>query len=241
MSDSPLASQEIIHSSAVGDDFSIVVHRPAVAGPLPLLIYLDAQLPTGRWVPQVAQSLAAEGRIPPLLTVGVGQVGSYFRKRNRDLIPSRRPGEQADAFYRFLVRELLPHLRRAHSLGEGCAIAGHSLGGLFALHAFLQPDNPFDRIVALSPSVWMNRRRILRSAKAKPIAEPGGPVHLYMACGGLERFNLILPGMRAFADWTAAQDVPGWVLRSEILPWKNHFSVVKPGMRRGLEWVFAAD
>lgn len=237
-------------SSSVGDSFDLHLNRPVGTEKLPVLIYLDAHLPSGKRIPREVEKMQAEGGLPDLLLVGIGHQKSLFRKRNRDFIPparlvgnefvsTKKASGQAKPFYRFLVSELIPWLRKEHAIEEDWAICGHSLGGLFSLYSMLQPDTPFRKVISLSPSVWINRRNLLRIGAAH--RRGGGSLdgRLYLAAGALEEFNLILPGMRAFKRWTEEVEESDLALKSEAIPWKNHFNVVKPGVRNGLEWLYS--
>lgn len=229
-------------SQHVGDTFALRVHPAPRGGTAPVLVYLDAQLPTGKRTVPLAHALMAEGRLPQLHLLGIGQTNSLLRKRNRDFIPPRpgatgTPG-QAAAFYRFLTAEALPWIETQVPVTAQPALIGHSLGGLFALYASLQEDSPFARFVALSPSVWVHRRRVLRIARARQDAGHQLRGRLFLGAGALEEFNLILPGMRAFARWIRETEAPDLALRVKEIPWKNHFTVVRPGVEQGLEWAF---
>jgi hypothetical protein len=246
------SQREDFFSEIAGDSFDLYLQRPSGTDPLPVLIYLDAHLPSGRRIPQVVRKMQDTGIFPDLLLVGIGHQKSYFRKRNRDFIPPPRLVEeefiskkkgygQAKLFFRFLTSELIPFLREEHQVREDWAICGHSLGGLFTLYSMLQPDTPFNRVISLSPSVWINRRNLLRIGASR--RADGGKLsgRLYLAAGAMEEFNLILPGMRAFEGWAAQGEGSDLVLKSEAIPWKNHFSVVRPGVQRGLEWIYRGD
>jgi predicted alpha/beta superfamily hydrolase len=237
-------------STLVGDEFTLHLDLPEGGGTPHLLVYLDAHLPTGRRVVKAARRLASRSQLPPLALLGIGHTNSYFRKRNRDFVPpprlvegqfvSRRAGYgQAAVFHRCLQEEILPWTRGQFAWEGEPVLCGHSIGGLFALYALLAEEPVFEKVIALSPSVWLNRRSLLRIARARRAAGHQLSGKLYLAAGALEEFNLILPGMRAFAKWARSEAGDDWDMQVAELAWKNHFTVVLPGVEKGLQWLFA--
>ena len=92
-------------------------------------------------------------------------VGVVNVDRVRDLTPE--PGEadrkrypssgHADRFRRFLEEELVPYVDTHFRTQPFRILAGHSHGGLFAIHALLSGD-AFDAFIASSPSLYWNGR-----------------------------------------------------------------------------------
>jgi predicted alpha/beta superfamily hydrolase len=56
--------------------------------------------------------------------------------------------------------------------GGRATLAGHSLGGLFTLHAFFSRTDLFSTWVAGSPSIWWNRDGLFAHAEAMAAAAP---------------------------------------------------------------------
>ena len=147
--------------------------RPACGWPLLLLHdgqnLFDperAHIPGRHWrVAETADALMADGRMPPVLIVGVDHGGD---DRLAEFTPTRgeRPDAGGSAFYgRFLLDELAPFLARAYGArldAAGVAIGGSSLGGLVTLAIARQFPGRVSRLLVMSPSVWWDDRVILR-------------------------------------------------------------------------------
>ena len=123
-------------------------------------------------VGETATALIDEGRLPPLLIVGIDNTGA---KRLHEYTPTydrRRGGGGADAYGRLMVEEIKPFVdARYRTLPDAAStgLGGSSLGGLVSLYLGLKYPNVFSRIAVLSPSVWWDRRAILRNVReAKP-------------------------------------------------------------------------
>ena len=121
---------------------------------------------------EMADMLIAEGRVQPLVIVGVHhtnhhRVHEYTPTRDR-----RLGGGQGKAYGRMLVEELKPFIDRQYRTQpqrEVTGLGGSSLGGLSTMYLGLRHADVFGRLAVMSPSVWWGRRAILRYvARAKP-------------------------------------------------------------------------
>ncbi len=156
----------------------ITVYVPDDAGagaPRPLLLLHDGQnlfdadrahVPGQHWrVAETADALIAAGRLPPIVIVGIDHLGP---DRIREFTPTpgdKKLGGGLAEYGRFLVDELVPDLaRRFPGLIDVTALAmgGSSLGGLATLGIARQFPGRFTRLLVMSPSVWWDRRAILR-------------------------------------------------------------------------------
>ncbi len=118
--------------------------------------------------------LARNGLMPDLILVGVTNT-----MRTRDLTPTRAVGRRSDGtrgplensggalkFLDFFEKELIPHVEATYRTLPYRILAGHSLGGLFALTALVERPGLFDASIAVSPSLTWDEDYILgRTAK----------------------------------------------------------------------------
>ena len=120
-------------------------------------------------VGQTADQCIQEGRVEPLIIVGIYNAG---KQRLGEYTPTRAPklgGGRANRYAKFLLDEVRPFVKGNYRVREGIAntgIGGSSLGGLVSLYLGLREPKIFGKIAALSPSVWWNERVILRFASA---------------------------------------------------------------------------
>ena len=123
-------------------------------------------------VGQTADYFIAEGRVAPLIIVGIYNAG---KQRLGEYTPTRAPklgGGSANRYAKFLLEEVQPMVKRNYRVlagAENTGIGGSSLGGLVSLYLGLRQPQIFGKIAALSPSVWWNRRVILRFAESAPV------------------------------------------------------------------------
>jgi predicted alpha/beta superfamily hydrolase len=112
--------------------------------------------------------LGKVNRMPQAIVVGIPNTN-----RNRDLLPptsnpqdlTRLPDAgRAEAFLAFLTNELRPYMEANYRTWPFHILFGHSGGGLFAVHTFLNAPTAFDAYIASSPSLWWNDHGEARSA-----------------------------------------------------------------------------
>jgi enterochelin esterase-like enzyme len=125
-------------------------------------------------VAETADAMIADGALPPTVIVGIDHAGD---RRLREF------GHGAASYARFVVRDVLPYVRAEYGLNRermATALGGSSLGGLVTLQtATLYPD-VFGSLLVFSPSVWWNRRSILRN-----IRRPGKFTRLFSNTHGI--------------------------------------------------------
>jgi predicted alpha/beta superfamily hydrolase len=119
-------------------------------------------------VVSTVDSLAALGRIRPVIVVGIPNT-----ERRRDLTgPTRFATDSAiakdvggsAAFRRFLRDELIPVVNARYRTTSERTLVGESLAGLFVVETFLTEPSLFQHYIALDPSLWWNAGTLVDSA-----------------------------------------------------------------------------
>jgi len=175
--------RHVISSDLLGGERQLIVFVPEGydANPdrrYPVLYMQDGQNlfdPTTAYVPgkdwrvdQTAQKLIRDGKIEPLIIVGIYHA---CEKRVDEYTPTRdskRNGGRAAKYLKGLTEEIKPFIDReyrTHACPWNTALAGSSLGGLFTLYAGLECPTLFGKLAAMSPSAWWDRRYIIRAVK----------------------------------------------------------------------------
>jgi len=106
----------------------------------------------------------------PMIIVGIDNMGE---KRADEYTPTRLEdkgvGGRADDYGRMLAEELKPVIDAAYRTipdPQHTAIGGSSLGGLLSIYLVLKRPDVFGRAAVMSPSVWWDKRMILREVDA---------------------------------------------------------------------------
>ena len=163
-----------IKSAVLGEDRVVIVRTPIgyesnkVSYPVLYMTDGDAHI---NHTASTIEFLTQNGRIPELIIVGVTNTD-----RTRDLTPvkstQKNPAGElqfptsggADNFLKFFETELIPEIEKQYRVQPYRIFAGHSLGGLFAIHAMITKPGLFNSYVAVSPSLqWENDSELKRA------------------------------------------------------------------------------
>ena len=123
---------------------------------------------------ETAAELIDAGAIEPIIMVGIYNTGESRKDEYTPTRDVKLGGGNADDYGRMIVEELKPLIDRTYRTRPEPAvtgIAGSSLGGLVSLYLAFAHPQVFQRVAALSPSVWWNYRAILktvRQSRSKP-------------------------------------------------------------------------
>jgi len=155
-------------------------YDPARPEAYPLLLLHDGQnlaisrdeARGGSWrADEIVDRLTADGRIPPLVLVGIDHAGEG-RIAEFTPTPAVNGGGQASAYARWIVTNLIPDLAdelHVRTDVNGVSLGGSSLGGLVTLWIASTSPRQFGRLLVMSPSVWWDRRMILRHLRRQPL------------------------------------------------------------------------
>lgn len=153
----------VFPSRIMGEDRAIYIALPvsyAVTKRSYPVLYLTDAAEKFMHTQATTAFLSRNGLIPEMIVVAVGNTD-----RPRDLTPSNDPvrptSGHADHFLDFFEKELIPFVESNYRTGPFRVFAGHSLGGLFALHAMRAKPALFQAVIAVSPSLmWDNSREM---------------------------------------------------------------------------------
>src|SRR5215468_5097423 len=117
-----------------------------------------------------AEKLIQEGKIPPLILVGVDNTG---KNRVREYVPYRSTeprvyGPQGKRYPEFLLREVMPMIEKHYFVAKGpehTGLGGSSLGGLITLYTQLAAPGVFGRLLIESPSLWVAHGKIIEDCR----------------------------------------------------------------------------
>jgi predicted alpha/beta superfamily hydrolase len=164
-----------IKSTVLGEDRRIMVRTPGgyetnkVAYPVMYTTDGDAHI---YHTSASAEFLARNGRMSELIVVGIPNTD-----RTRDLSPSKPStagatgapqfptAGGADNFLKFIETELMPEIEKRYRVTPYKILAGHSLGGLFAVHAMITKPDLFNSYVAVSPGLQWDNQLVVKKAE----------------------------------------------------------------------------
>jgi uncharacterized protein len=165
-----------IKSEVLGEDRVILVRTPPGyehdARRYPVLYLTDGDAHLGHTASTI-EYLARNGRMPEMIVVAITNTD-----RTRDLTPTnasmwRPDGTEmklptsggADKFLKFIDAELIPKIEKDYRTQPYRVFAGHSFGGLFAIHVFLTRPEVFNAYIAVSPTMQWDNHLLSRKAE----------------------------------------------------------------------------
>jgi len=165
-----------IKSEVLGEERIILVRTPPGydrnGQRYPVLYMTDGDAHLGHTASTI-EFLSRNGRMPEMIVVAITNTD-----RTRDLTPTnasmwRPDGTEtkmptsggADKFLKFIETELIPKIEKDYRTQPYRVFAGHSFGGLFAIHAFLTRPEIFNAYIAVSPSMHWDNNLLSRKAE----------------------------------------------------------------------------
>lgn len=140
-------------------------------------------------VDETLTRLIAEGKIAPMIVVGIDNAGErrldeYFPWRDVILAPemSEPHGRQMPEF---MLTEVMPAIERKYRIANGeenRGVGGSSAGAVAAVYVTLQAPGRFGRLLAESTVAWIGNGQLVRDSTN--IAE--GPERAWFGLGGHE-------------------------------------------------------
>jgi predicted alpha/beta superfamily hydrolase len=230
----PTISQINIKSSVLGEDRRILVRTPAayetnkVAYPVMYMTDGDAHIvhTSGS-----IDFLARNGRMSEVIIVGIPNTD-----RTRDLSPSKPSNSGAtgapqfptaggaDNFLKFIETELIPEIEKRYRVTPYRMLAGHSLGGLFAVHAMVSKPDLFQSVVAVSPALQWDNQLVVKRAEDFLKTRKEMNTTFFMSLGNEP--GPIEDGFHQMKMVLTKNKVPGLEWDAQEMPDEDHGSVV---------------
>jgi predicted alpha/beta superfamily hydrolase len=214
------------HSAHLPDDRDVTVYLPpgyeASRASYPVLYMQDGQnlfdpktaFKSGEhWrLGETADALIAERRLAPLVIVGIANTGTRRIHEYTPTADQRLGGGLADRYCRLIVEDLKPFIDATYRTRREAgftAVGGSSLGGLVSLYLGLTRPDVFGAVAAMSPSVWWDRRTILKTIR---LTRPRPTIRIWADMGTSEGRRALddarlLKAALVGAGWTAGTDL----------------------------------
>jgi predicted alpha/beta superfamily hydrolase len=119
-------------------------------------------------VDRTAAALIAAARIPPLILVGIDHTGIDRINEYTPTHDRKRGGGGAESYGRLIAEQVKPLVDTTYRTlpdATHTGVGGSSLGGLVSLYLALNRPDLFGKAAVMSPSVWWDRRSILRDVR----------------------------------------------------------------------------
>ncbi|HEV7323765.1 MAG TPA: alpha/beta hydrolase-fold protein [Bosea sp. (in: a-proteobacteria)] len=232
--------------------------EPAPPGGFPVLVLVDgdALFPTALSAARLQAGRPEVSGVGPAVILGIGYPGARpfdAERRRQDLLPAEGG---ADRFLDLIAGGILAQVERLAPIDRTrLSLAGHSFGGLFALHALFSRPGLFRSHVAGSPSIWWEERAILATRERflnSPVAT--AMPRLLITVGGEEQSGDELRDPQRAARLRMARMIDNATEMAEVLTasgrvacehvvlsGENHISVVPAMLSRAVAFTLGGE
>jgi len=142
----------------------------------------------------------------------------------------------ADNFLKFFETELIPQIEEQYRVQPYRIFAGHSLGGLFAIHAMISKPGLFNSYIAVSPSLQWENDETLKRAETFLKNQKEMKVSLFVSIGNEP--GAIGTDFDKFKELLSKTKIKGFEWQAERMADEDHGSVVLRSHYFGLRKVF---
>lgn len=168
-----------IHSRVLDQDRQIYINVPKLDSadvnmPMPVLYLLDGENHF-HILSAYVEYLRRWEIIPPMIVVGIVNADrakdltpvNSLTNFDGQVDPNYKTSGGNEQFFNFIQTELMPYIEANYEASTFKIFAGHSFGGLTAIHCMLVRPDMFDAYIAISPSLWFGNKYVLRLAEQK--------------------------------------------------------------------------
>ena len=237
-----------INSAVLGEERTILVRVPdgyeTNKNRYPVLYMTDGNAHIGH-TSSTVEFLARNGRMSEMIVVGINNTD-----RTRDLSPTHvtttvaggnsqlqfPTSGGADKFLKFIETELIPEIEKRYRVQPYRILAGHSLGGLFAIHAMVSRPELFNSYVAVSPALQWDNQVAVKRAEDFFKARKEFPATLFMSLG--HEPGPIEDGFHQMKQILEKNQTQGFEWAAQVLDDEDHGSVVLRSHYLALRKVF---
>lgn len=247
----PTPERITIHSNVLNEDRAILVRMPAAAQAKKdkyAVLYLADGDGHINEVGAIIDFLVSQNRCAPLIVVGIPNTD-----RTRDLTPThgdaKGPGGAilqtfptsggGDKFLEFMQTELFPEIEKRYPTQRYRIFAGHSLGGLLAIHALIAHSDMFNAYIAVSPSLQWDDQHTLHQAQQFFAKQKELDKTLFFSLGNEGATpNPMGDGFEQLQKLFTTTTPKGFIVRSARYPDEDHGSTTFLAHYAGLRTVF---
>jgi predicted alpha/beta superfamily hydrolase len=247
----PAPERIVIHSNVLNEDRAILVRMPPRAQGSKLrypVLYLTDGDGHINEVGGIADFLLGHDRMAPVIIVGIPNTD-----RTRDLTPTRADEKNAmgvvvesqptsggaDKFLQFIQTELFPEIEKRYPTAPYRIFAGHSFGGLLAIHTLITHTDMFNAYIAVSPSLQWDDQRTLHQAQQFFAKQKELKKTLFFSLGNEGATpNAMGDGFEQMQKLFTTSTPKGFLVRSERYPDEDHGSTTMLAHYAGLKTVF---
>lgn len=231
-------TQYKIDSQILNEERTVLVRVPAnyerTGEKFPVLYMLDAHPPQNAMTAGIIEQQVWGGFMPEMIVVGIQNTN-----RTRDMTPTKT--ERANSgggenFMKFIEQEVIPLVEKNYRTQPFRIFAGHSLGGLTAIYAFVTRPDLFNAYIAASPVLHWDNKYVIKHAEELFKQKREFNKTLFVTVGDEPDY---VDGFNSFQDLLKKAKPKNLEFEFRQFKDENHASSVLPAYYYGLRKIFA--
>lgn len=226
-----------IKSTVLNEDRTVLVRVPANYAQskekFPVVYMLDGNAPNPSMMTGIIEQQASSGAIPEMILVSIQNTN-----RTRDMTPTKteRAGSGgSDKFLQFIETEVIPLIEKNYRTHPFRIFAGHSLGGLTVVYAFVSRPELFNAYIAASPVLHWDNNFVIKRAEELFKQNKDWKKTMFIALGDEPAYT---NGFNSFKDLLDKSKPKSFDYEFRQMREENHGSVVLQAYYWGLRKVF---
>ncbi|HMS43175.1 MAG TPA: alpha/beta hydrolase-fold protein [Pyrinomonadaceae bacterium] len=227
-----------INSQVLGEERTVIVRVPLnynqADTKFPVVYMLDAHAPQNSMMVGIVEQQSWSGMMPEMIVVGIQNTN-----RTRDLTPTKTQREDSgggDKFLDFLEKEVIPMVEKNYRTQPFRVFAGHSLGGLMTVYAFVSRPDLFNAYIAASPVLHWDNDFVIKRAEEVFKQNKDWKKTMFIALGDEPDY---VKGFNSFQDLLKKTKPKNFEYEFQQFKNDNHGSVVLPAYYAGFRKIFA--
>jgi len=205
----------------------------------PVIFVLDGESQFAQAVGAV-RFLGRVNKMPLAIVVAIRNTN-----RTRDLMPPSSNPEDlkkmpdsggAGKFLAFLTQELSPYIDKNYRTQPFRILFGHSGGGLFTVHTFLNHPDAFGAYIASSPSLWWDNTSAVKRAEEILTENPDRRGLLFFSRG--QEVSCMKESIGHLASVLENRAPKNLDWKFKIFPGENHESAPHMAIYEGLSFIY---
>jgi predicted alpha/beta superfamily hydrolase len=217
-------------------------YQPGSASKFDAVYVLDGEWNTS--LTSTVHNFLAYAKFVPqdIIIIGINNpTRNNVNMRDRDFTPTHTDygpvSGGADKFLDFIKDELVPYIHKTYpAKKEGSTLYGTSLGGLFALYAFLMEPHLFKSYLTVEPSLWWDNNYLTGFAAKKMDDFEALNNTVWIASRDGKDFEQM--GIKGIDSVFRKKGPSGLVWKSVGYPDETHFSAIWKGIYDGLKFSY---
>ena len=232
-------------------------YQPSDTTRYPVMYVLDGD-PNLPMAALIQRNMSYDHEVPDLIMVGIGyQVDNFLSTRSfrvLDYTPSHVAkidsemtashhmkmvtGGAAD-FLQVLENEIIPYIENNYKTNKDRSLAGHSLGGLFALYTLFHEPALFQKYLISSPSLYWNDFEM----SGEETEYYGGrhkslQARIFISAGSLEP-DPMTPDIKQLVNLLRQRHYQGLEITENVFQDETHLSVIPFSLSRGMRVIYS--